>query len=165
MPNRTSSEWDNTYMEIVSVLANNSKCAAKKVGAVVVKNLSIVSTGVNGTPSGYTNCKDLYLKENDTWFKMKNGEHDGLLNSHDESHHEWSKKHEIHAEVNAIGKMTKNHISAEGSTIYVNYSPCIDCCKTIIASGIKEVVYSEEYDDASHTIQFLRDNNVQVIKI
>ena len=48
---------------------------------------------------------------------------------------------------------------------YVNYSPCIDCCKTIIASGIKEVVYSEEYDDASHTIQFLRDNNVQVIKI
>ena len=101
------------------VWADNSYCERRKVGALLVKDRMIISDGYNGTPSGFENiCED---ENNNT------------------------KSYVLHAEANAITKVAKSHNSSQGSTLYVTDSPCIECAKLIIQSGIKRVVYSRKY--------------------
>lgn len=119
---------DKSFINIAKEIAKASKCVSKQVGAVIVKDGRILSTGYNGTPPGYQNCCDYW-----------NGEYT-------KDHHEWSKKYEIHAEMNAIIWAARNGIQIEGSTIYSTYEPCSECSKNIIASGIKEIVYLKEYE-------------------
>jgi dCMP deaminase len=89
------------------------------VGAIIVKNKMIISDGYNGTPSGFENiCED------------ENG---------------ITKSYVLHAEANAITKVAKSHNSSKNATLYVTTSPCMECSKLIIQSGIKRVVYDEEY--------------------
>ncbi len=99
--------------------AENSYCERRKVGAILVKDRMIISDGYNGTPSGFENvCED----------------EDGN-----------TKSYVLHAEANAITKVAKSNNSSEGATLYITDSPCIECAKLIIQSGIKRVVYSREY--------------------
>ena len=112
-------KFDSSYIKMAFVWADNSYCERRKVGALLVKDRMIISDGYNGTPSGFENiCED---ENNNT------------------------KSYVLHAEANAITKVAKSHNSSQGSTLYVTDSPCIECAKLIIQSGIKRVVYSRKY--------------------
>jgi len=140
---------DKNFINIAKELASVSKCVSKKVGAVIVKDGRILSSGYNGTPKGYINCSDYWN------------------NTHQKEHHEWSKTYEIHAEMNAIIYAARKGISIEGASIYVTLEPCSDCSKNIIASGIVKIVYekSYEYNDSKLTTKFLRDNSVAIEQV
>lgn len=140
---------DENFVNIATEISTASKCVSKQVGAVIVKDGRILSTGYNGTPTGFTNCcdhwKDEYTKE----------------------HHEWSKTYEIHAEMNAIIWAARKGISIEDATIYVTLEPCSECSKNLIASGIKRIVYEKEYVYTHSEIisKFLKDNGVSIEKL
>ena len=139
---------EKQYINIAKEIAKSSKCVSKQVGAIIVKDGRILSTGYNGTPAGYKNC-------NDHW-----------CGKYTDEHHEWSKKHEIHAEMNSIIWAARKGISVEGASIYVTLEPCYDCSKNIIASGIKEIIYDVhyEYTNSEELGRFIEDNNVKVRK-
>ncbi len=110
---------DARYLRMAQIWAENSYCRRRQVGALIVKNKMIISDGYNGTPVGFENvCED----ENDH-----------------------TKPYVLHAEANAITKVAQSHNSSSGATLYVTSSPCIECAKLIIQSGIKRVVYGEVY--------------------
>jgi dCMP deaminase len=140
---------DKNFMNIATEIASASKCVSKHVGAIIVKEGRILSTGYNGTPAGYKNCNDHW---NGKWT---------------EDHHEWSKKYEIHAEMNAIIWAAKNGISIDGATIYVTLEPCSECSKNLIASGIKNIIFdkSYEYNDSKVISDFIKDNDVKIEQI
>ena len=140
---------DRSFINIAKEIALASKCLSKQVGAVIVKDGRILSTGYNGTPAGYINCsehwKDEYTKD----------------------HHEWSKTYEIHAEMNAIIWAARKGISIEGATIYVTLEPCSECSKNLIASGIRRIVYEKAYEHTNSEVisKFIKDNHVQIEQI
>ncbi len=128
-------KFDNLYMDIAIRISQMSFSNRSKVGAVIVKENNIVAFGWNGMPSGFSNsCED----ENN--------------NTHDEV---------IHAEENAICKAAKQGISLKDSTLYLTLSPCPHCAKLIIQSGIKNVIYLEEYR-INKWIEFLKECNINV---
>ena len=104
---------------MAQIWAENSYCKRRQVGALVVKNNMIISDGYNGTPSGFENvCED----------------DNGI-----------TKPYVLHAEANAITKVAQSNNSSNNATLYVTSSPCIECAKLIIQSGIKRVVFNEIY--------------------
>lgn len=112
-------QLDSRYLRMAHIWAENSYCRRRKVGALVVKDKTIISDGYNGTPSGFENvCEDA---DNVT------------------------KPYVLHAEANAITKLARSTNSGEGATLYVTASPCIECAKLIIQAGIRRVVYGENY--------------------
>lgn len=140
---------DRNFINIAHEIATASKCVSKNVGAVIVKNGRILSTGYNGTPSGYTNCCEHWNDE------------------YTSEHHEWSKTYEIHAEMNAIIWAAREGISINGATIYVTLEPCSDCSKNIIASGIKRIVYDKPYEHTNSDVvtSFIKENGVVIEQI
>ncbi|MCL2651007.1 MAG: dCMP deaminase family protein [Candidatus Azobacteroides sp.] len=129
---------DMRYLRMARIWAENSYCQRRKVGALIVKEKMIISDGYNGTPSGFENiCED----ENNI-----------------------TKPYVLHAEANAITKIACSNNSSKDATLYVTASPCIECAKLIIQSGIKRVVYSQQYrlDDG---IQLLKKANIDVVYI
>lgn len=138
-----------TYLQIAYLISQESKCCSWKVGAVIEKNGRIISTGYNGSPAGGVNCCDHAAEQE--WVKFVPGlpGQQGkviLKTAHRPAHSAWSAKNEIHAELNAILFAARNGMSIDGGTMYITLSPCADCCKAISQSGIKKVVYAEEYD-------------------
>jgi len=140
---------DRNFINIALEIATASKCVSKQVGAVIVRDGRILSTGYNGTPSGYTNCCDHWE------------------NNYTSEHHEWSKTYEIHAEMNAIIWAAREGISIKNATIYVTLEPCSDCSKNIIASGIKRIVYDKSYEHTNSDVvtKFIKENGVTIEKI
>ena len=129
-------QFDGSYLDMASVWARNSYCKRRQVGALIVKDRMIISDGYNGTPSGFENvCEE-----------------DGV-----------TKPYVLHAEANAITKVAKSSNSSDGATLYVTASPCLECAKLIIQSGIKRVVYSEEYR-ITDGIDLLRRAGIEVVK-
>ncbi|MCK9472526.1 dCMP deaminase family protein [Sulfurimonas sp.] len=137
---------DENFINIAQEIASASKCVSKQVGAVIVKDGRILSTGYNGTPSGYINCCEHWEDK------------------YTSNHHEWSKTYEIHAEMNAIIWAARKGIPVEGATIYVTLEPCSECSKNIIASGIARIVYLKPYEHNHSAIisKFIKDNNVSI---
>ncbi|MBP5382639.1 MAG: dCMP deaminase family protein [Bacteroidales bacterium] len=131
------SKFDQRYLEMAEIWAKNSYCKRRQVGALLVKNNMIISDGYNGTPSGFENV----CEENGV-----------------------TKPYVLHAEANAISKVAKSGNSSEGATLYVTASPCIECAKLIIQSGIKRVVYKDEYR-LTDGIDLLARAGVEVEKI
>lgn len=110
---------DRRYLRMAEIWSENSYCKRRKVGAIIVKDKMIISDGFNGTPSGFENvCED----ENDL-----------------------TKPYVLHAEANALTKVARSNNSSDGATLYVTASPCLECAKLIIQSGIKRVVYNDLY--------------------
>ena len=129
-------ELDSRYIRMAQIWAENSYCKRRQVGAIIVKDKMIISDGYNGTPAGFENiCED----EN------------GL-----------TKSYVLHAEANAITKIARSGNNSDGATLYVTSSPCIECAKLIIQSGIKRVVYSEEYR-LKDGIELLRRAGIEVV--
>jgi len=155
-------EWDKIYMRFTEDIAIQSKCAAKKVGCVIVRGTTVLSNGINGTLSGHLNCCDKFVKKDDGWYTY--GEEDFMKCDNEEEHHRWSNIHEFHAEMNAIKNATDNGHSVKGSTIYCNYSPCYNCAKLLVLHGINRIVYRNEYDDFENIKKFLELSEVEVIK-
>ena len=119
MESEKQKRFDQRYLEMARIWAKNSYCQRRQVGALVVKDGMIISDGYNGTPSGFENiCED----------------ETGV-----------TKPYVLHAEANAITKLARSNNNSEGATIYITASPCIECAKLIIQSGIKRVVYGEKY--------------------
>ncbi len=140
---------DINFINIAKEISKASKCVSKQVGAVIVKDGRILSTGYNGTPPGFTNCSDYWE------------------GAYTKEHHEWSKTYEIHAEMNAIIWAARKGISIEGATIYVTLEPCSECSKNLIASGIKRIVYDKAYEYTNSQVisKFIKDNGVCIEKI
>lgn len=110
---------DRRYLRMAAIWAENSYCKRRKVGAIIVKNQMIISDGYNGTPSGFENiCED----------------ESGV-----------TKPYVLHAEANAITKVSRSNNSSDGATLYVTASPCVECAKLIIQAGIRRVVFTEFY--------------------
>jgi len=118
---------DKTFINIAKEVGSLSHCTRSKVGAVLVKDGNVISFGYNGTPAGMDNgCEENNVTKDEV----------------------------IHAEMNAILKAAKSGNAVDGSTLYLSLSPCQNCCKLIIQSGIKRVVYLEGYRDLK-PIEFL----------
>ena len=131
-------QYDRAYLTMAKTWGNLSYCERKKVGALIVKDRMIISDGYNGTPSGFENvCED-------------------------EDH--YTKWYVLHAEANAITKVSASTQSSEGSTLYVTLSPCRDCSKLIHQAKIKRVVYADQYKDTSG-LDFLEKAGVEVTQI
>lgn len=129
---------DKRYLRMAKVWAENSYCERRQVGALLVKDGSIISDGYNGTPSGFENiCEDEEGK---------------------------TKAYVLHAEANAITKVAKSNNNSYGATIYITTSPCIECAKLIIQAGIKRVVFSEMYRYADG-INLLERAGIEVVHL
>ncbi len=125
--------WDEYFMSIASVVSTRSTCLRRKVGAVIVRDRQIVSTGYNGAPKGIPHCSVTgCLREK---LEVPSGE-----------------KHEIcrgsHAEVNSIAQAAAMGSSTAGSVIYCTHEPCSFCTKAIINAGIRRIVFVNPYPDA-----------------
>jgi dCMP deaminase len=130
--------FDKRYLEMALIWAKNSYCRRRQVGALIVKGKMIISDGYNGTPSGFENvCED----ENNK-----------------------TKPYVLHAEANAITKVAKSNNSSEGSTLYVTSSPCMECSKLIIQSGIRRVVYCNEYHN-TEGLDLLKRAGIELVYI
>lgn len=158
----TQSKWDNTYMNIAKEYAAHSKCAAKHVACVIVKDNNIISIGINGTMPGRENCCDKFKKVEGQWYKCYNGV--WRITDNDE-HHEWSRINETHAEINALAKANNNGVSVVGSTAYITHSCCFDCAKALATFGVKRIVYDKEYDGILKVVAYLTKLDIEFVSM
>lgn len=130
--------YDKAYLRMAKTWADLSHCGRKQVGAIIVKDGMIISDGFNGTPSGFDNCCE--DENGDTlWYVL-------------------------HAEANAILKVAKSTHNCQGATLYLTLSPCKDCSKLVVQSGIERVVFIDSYKDESGII-FLKEAGINVEQI
>lgn len=143
MPDQT--ELDIRYLKMAREWSLMSHAKRKKVGCLVVKDGQIISDGYNGTPSGFNNdCEDKLSThdERDTYYEKD----EWIYNHLDQEYTRLKTKPEVlHAELNALMKLARSTNSSDGATMYITCSPCYDCSKLIYQSGIKRVVYNEDY--------------------
>jgi len=130
--------YDKAYLRMAKTWSELSHCSRKQVGAIIVKDGMIISDGFNGTPSGFDNCCEADTGET-LWYVL-------------------------HAEANAILKVAKSTHNCHGATLYLTLSPCKDCSKLVVQSGISKVVYSKSYKDESGII-FLEQAGIEVVQI
>lgn len=129
---------DLIYLQMAKTWGKNSHCKRMQVGCLMVKDKSIISDGYNGSPTGFPNiCEDENMV---------------------------TLPYVLHAEANAITKLAKSTQSSDGSTIYVTLSPCFECSKLIIQSGIKRVVFSEVYRNPE-SLPFLIEAGIELYRI
>ena len=138
-------KWDKLYIEFTESVSKLSSAKRLKVGAVIVRDNNIISYGYNGTPAGFSNECEHYTRG------INN---EAVLVTSNEV---------IHAEINAVSKAAKQGVSTNNATMYCNVSPCIECAKLIIQSGINKVIYCKDYrDDAG--IKILTKAGIEVVK-
>ena len=127
-------QYDLVYLKMAEQIGMLSYCKRKQVGCLIVKDDNILSSGFNGSPKGMDNfCED---ESGETlWYVL-------------------------HAESNAISKLARSTQSSEGATLYINLSPCKNCSKLILQSGIKRVVYSKQHS-CYEGIIFLKQQGVE----
>jgi dCMP deaminase len=130
--------WDDYFMRITFQVAKRSTCPRAAVGAVIVREKRILTTGYNGSPTGHPHCTDAgCLMVNDHCVRT------------------------LHAEQNAIIQGALHGVDVSRSTIYVTHQPCLVCAKMIINAGIERVVYAGEYPDEI-AANFLRTANMEL---
>ena len=145
----------DAYMDTAKRFAQCSTAKRLQVGAVIVKDNRIISIGYNGTPSGWDNvCEELALNVVGV---AKDGR--DIVEPYLKT-----KPEVLHAEANAITKLARSTESGEGASLFTTHSPCMDCAKLIVQSGISEVYYDQVYrcDDG---LEFLRKCGIPVIKL
>jgi len=141
--------WDEYFMQIVDVVKTRSTCLRRQVGAILVVDKHIISTGYNGPPTGLAHCEETgCLREQ---LGIPSGERPELCRG-------------VHAEQNAIIQAALHGVSTKGATLYVSASPCVICAKMLINAGVKRIVYEEEYPDEL-AFRLLKEANVDLVKI
>ena len=134
--------WDEYFMAQSHLLSLRSTCSRLSVGATIVKDKRIVSGGYNGSIKGDEHCIDVGCK---------------VVEGHC--------VRTIHAEINAILQCSKFGVGTEGATIYVTHFPCLNCTKSIIQAGIKEICYANDYRNNEYARELLEKSGVIVRKI
>ena len=138
MSENKQTTYDKAYMRMALEWAKLSYCKRRQVGALIVKDRTIISDGYNGAPIGFENiCED------------------------DKGYTKW---HILHAEANAILKVASSTQSSQGATLYVTLSPCKECSKLVHQAGIKRVVYHQRYKDADG-LEFLKKAGVTIVHL
>ena len=138
---RPRASWDEYFMSIAQVVATRSTCPRKYVGAVLVRNRTILSTGYNGSIRGMPHCSDVgHMMEDNHCVAT------------------------IHAECNAIIQAAKNGVSIDGATIYVTASPCWNCFKMIANAGMQRIAYGEFYRD-NRIFEIAAKLNIELIHL
>ncbi len=140
---------DVYFSEIADLVSSRSTCLRNQVGAVIVKDSQILSTGYNGAPKGLPHCSEVgCLREQ---LGVKSGERHELCRG-------------LHAEQNAIIQAAYHGVSVRGAKIYCTTKPCSICTKMIINAGIQEIIYIEEYDD-SLADQLLKESSLTMRQV
>ena len=133
------------YMDVAERFAQLSSATRLQVGAIVVKDDRIISIGYNGMPTGWDNCCEDVVREDEVGFQVTK-----------------TKAEVLHAETNAIAKLAKSGESGLGATMFVTHAPCIDCAKLVYQSGIATVYYKNKYR-STQGLEFLDKSGVEVI--
>lgn len=137
------------FGEIADLVSSRSTCLRNQVGAVVVKEAQILSTGYNGAPKGLPHCEDVgCVRENQG---VKPGERHELCRG-------------LHAEQNAVIQAAYHGVSVRGAEVYCTTKPCSICTKILINAGIVEIVYNEEYEDDLAT-QLIRESGLKIRRV
>jgi dCMP deaminase len=140
--------WEAYFMNITSLVAQRSTCTRRAVGAIIVKDKRILTTGYNGAPSGTKHCLDVgCLREE---MKIPSGERHELCRG-------------IHAEQNAIIQAGYHGVSVKGAVLFCTNLPCSICAKMIINAGIKKIYYQTGYADKMSQ-DMLEEAGVEVVK-
>lgn len=144
-------KWDERFMRLAETVAEWSSCyqSNRHVGAVIVKDKRILTTGYNGAPAGVTSCA-----ERGVCLRREKNIPSGTMQE---------LCYAVHAEQNAIIQAAKLGVSVEGATMYVTHQPCVICARMIINSGIKTVIYKEGYPD-EFALKLFDEAEVDVIK-
>ena len=130
--------WNEYFMNIAREVSKRSTCERAQVGAVIVRDKRILTTGYNGSPRGLPHCTEVgCLMDNGHCIRT------------------------LHAEQNAIIQAALHGVITEGATIYVTHQPCFNCAKTIINAGVSEIVYDKEYRD-DRSLYFLSQAGVKI---
>jgi len=124
--------WDSYFMQLAFVVAGRSTCLRRQVGAVMVKDKQILSTGYNGSPSGLLHCDEVgCLRQS---LGVPSGERHEICRA-------------VHAEQNALVQAAKHGVAIAGADLYTTLQPCVQCTKMMINAGIRRVVYTHSYPD------------------
>ena len=134
--------WDQYFMSQSHLLALRSTCERLSVGATIVREKRVIAGGYNGSVSGGDHCIEVGCK---------------VIEGHC--------VRTIHAEINAILQCAKFGVPTEGAEIYVTHFPCLNCCKTIIQSGISKIYYAEDYRNHPYAIELLEAAGVEYEKV
>jgi len=135
----------DAYMDVAERFAQLSSATRLQVGAIVVKDDRIISIGYNGMPTGWDNCCEDVVRQDEVGFQVTK-----------------TKAEVLHAETNAIAKLAKSGESGLGATMFVTHAPCIDCAKLVYQSGIATVYYKHKYR-STQGLEFLDKSGVEVI--
>ncbi|WP_330404430.1 deoxycytidylate deaminase [Vallitalea okinawensis] len=141
--------WDDYFLEIVDLISQRSTCLRRKVGALIVKDKRILTTGYNGSPTGCRHCEEVGCLRQE-------------LNVPSGQRHELCRA--SHAEQNAIVQAAMHGISIQNSTLYVTCQPCVICTKLAINAGIKRIVFKGDYPDQL-SLELLEEAGVDLKKI
>jgi len=140
--------WDKYFLRLADLVSTRSNCMKRAVGAVVVQDFRIISTGYNGTPVGALNCNEGGCDRCNAGTASGVGLDECLC---------------IHAEENAIIEAGRQKTS--GGTIYITTFPCLICAKTLVQSGLRRIVYNREYSMPS-SLQFLKSiPHIEIVQI
>jgi len=142
--------WDKYFMKLAYLVRERSTCLSRHVGAVIVRDKKILTTGYNGPPKGLKHCQELggCLKER---LDIPIGQDKDVTRA-------------VHAEQNAIAQAASSGVSVEDATIYCTNFPCFTCIKILINSGIKEIVFHEDYEDP-FSKEMIKEANIKVRKV
>lgn len=140
--------WDEYFMEIAEIVKTRSTCLRRQVGAVIVKDNRILTTGYNGAPSGISHCTDLGYCERER-LNIPSGQRHELCMA-------------LHAEQNAIIQAANVGVSTKGGTLYVTLQPCVICAKMAVNAGIVKIVYKGSYPDEL-SMRILNEANIELV--
>jgi len=141
--------WDEYFMKAAFLISERSTCLRRAVGAILVKDKQILSTGYNGAPRSIKHCEETgCLREK---LNIPSGERHEICRG-------------LHAEQNVILQAALHGVSTQGSSLYITNTPCSICAKMIINAGIKEVIVSSQYPDKM-AIELLKEAEINIRKV
>lgn len=139
--------WDEYFIDLARLVSSRSTCLRRQVGAVIVKDKNVLTTGYNGAPSGISHCcKNGCLREK---MAVPSGERHELCRG-------------LHAEQNAIIQAAKHGVNIANGILYCTHVPCVICAKMLINAGLEKIVYLEGYPDQL-AVDMLNESGIQVV--
>ncbi len=142
--------WHEYFMSVAQLISRRATCTRGHIGAVIVRDHSILSTGYNGAPAGLPHCNEINCKI--------------YRSTHPDGTVEENCVNTIHAEINAIAQAAKHGVSIKDADIYITASPCIHCLKVLINVGIKTIYYDKPYK-IEHIEELLRLSGIRLVQV
>lgn len=165
-------KYKQLYKSVLKEYQQFSKCARLHVAALLVNDGRILCCGYNGTPTGQTNCNELFKGEvidGVSHYYLRDNPNNAWRETDEQTwraaHHEFAEKYEIHAEMNCIAQGFRHGINVENTDLVISLQPCDNCAKLIVASGIKNVYFVDKYDRNTDSINYLISNGVSIEQI